>query len=169
MDFGKHYELLDPLWIGSLASPWVGYIRTSAGLRWIFQNAAKWLYLSVYVLRPGQHCWVCGSNKMARWHFYLMVLFIKLAVYNSASTRSQQCRVCQTPIQNPRVPWLHWLKNTTNYLFGSNFRKFTPGLQKYSFVAGPSIQACIGDCGFNLWSMFTIWFWFELFIFYALL
>ena len=102
--------------------------------RWIFQNATKLLYLTVHVLRPGQQCWVCGSNKMARWYFYLMVLFIKLAVYNLASTGTQQCRVCQTPIQNPRVPWLHLLKNTTNCLFGSTFQKFTPGLQKYSFV-----------------------------------
>ena len=169
MDFGKYYELMTLSGLGLWPRP--GLVTSGLALdsRWIFQNAAKLLYLSVYVLPPGQHCWVCGSNKMARWHFYLMVLFIKLAVYNLASTRTQQCRVCQTPIQDPRVPWLRWLKNTTNYLFGSNFRKFTPGLQKYSFVAGPSIQVCIGNCGFSLWSMLTIWFWFELFIFYALL
>ena len=97
---------------------------------------------------------------MTGWYFYQMLLIFKLAVYILASTDTELCHGCQTPlVQNRHFPWWHLLNDKMNHFSGLNFAKMIQVIPKYSFVAGPSIQVSICDSYYAPWIVLTIGFY----------
>ena len=77
---------------------------------------------------------------MARTYLWQMSVLLELLPYMVALNGTEQCQICQPPLtQNPLVPWLSDLKDTTEYFSGLRF-KVMRVLLGNSFVSAPMIQ-----------------------------
>ena len=96
---------------------------------------------------------------MAWWYFHRMLLLLELVACILTNNDTDQCQVCQLPLnQHPRVPWQYLLKNTMYYFSGLKYRNMIRILPNNSFVSGTNIQVCTGDpthiIAHGIWSRF---------------
>ena len=93
------------------------------------ERTGSFVYLINY-LALGLLAEFADRTTMSGWYFHRMLLLLQLAAYMLAYNDADQCQVCQTPlIQNPGVPWHRVLKNTTYYLDGLKYKKWSQSYQ----------------------------------------
>ena len=89
---------------------------------------------------------------MAWWRFRRFWFFVLLCGLTETCSGDGHCDSCRSPLmQNVRVPWARFLKNTTQTFYGPVFGSMTV-LPNNSFVLSPFIYVCIHtSCPYTCW------------------
>ena len=136
---------------------------TTAGISECCWNNSIFTYLFCDLCHTSEFM---DHSKMTGWYFHQMLLLFKLAAYILASTDTEQCQVCQTPlIQNRQVLWWHLLEKKYDVFFWLWVQEIRPNLAKIffryrSFTPGTYTT---DDSYYRSWIVPTIWFWLVLY------
>ena len=96
-------------------------------------------------------------TNMAWWRFRRFWFFVLLCAFTKTCSGDGHCDSFRSPLmQNVRVPWARFLKNTTQTFYGPLFGSVMV-LPNNSFVLSPFIYVCIHtSCPYTCWETVSV-------------